>query len=478
LNFRRSYRPNADGSPIRPAQLPTSLPGYLIRLKPQLTLDGQVVASASQGVIMGSDLSAEGGFTQLYDPTQWDITSDDSNVAGQATAIGISAGGISAQQLNALKDRLQQTQSTLQSGNTASIATLSGEQISGDLLTATIWSWFAAADSHNRLSQNQAGMVESPGLSYGLFHAVAQARYSWGVIRSVSFPGVNMDIGHIRNLTWAKDNDKTKWVAYNRLRGQYMSALEHAIPERFFNDPAQCNAEGTASPVAGLPACPQGVSAVKALGLAAQAGQKIYTITRAVYANNPNIVGSALSAHSIETQQAVQNALSVGLEVTIHERPVTISGWSGAGYTTIDPETGAGGYLIEGGSNGGWLSIFSGALSGLVDALTTKLRNPNAVNGPLNELSRSYYLNLLAKVTTVLTFIKSISDIAQDDSLSAPKKIAQIILTLSFTVAAMQGAAALGVFFANPIVGGILAIILAVSLTYFLLELNAAISDL
>lgn len=332
----------ADGSPIRPEQLPTSLPGYLIRLKPQLTLDGQVVASATQRVIMGSDLSAEGGFTQLYDPTQWDITSDDSNVAGQATAIGISAGGISAQQLNTLKDRLQQTQSTLQSGNTASIATLSGEQVSGDLLTATIWSWFAAADSHNRLSQNQAGMVESPGLSYGLFHAVAQARYSWGVIRSVSFPGVNMDIGHIRNLTWAKDNDKTKWIGYNRLRGQYMSALEHAIPERFFNNPAQCNLEGSTNPVAGLPACPQGVSAVKALGLAAQAGQKIYTITRAVYANNPGIVGSVLSAHSIETQQAVQNALDVGLEVTIHEAPITQGGWTGAGYTTIDPETGAG----------------------------------------------------------------------------------------------------------------------------------------
>ena len=113
-----------------------------------------------------------------------------------------------------------------------------------------------------------------------------------------------------------------------------------------------------------------------------------------------------------------------------------------------------------------------------MDALTTKLRNPNAVNGPLNELSRSYYINLLAKATTVLTFMKSISDIAQDDSLSAPKKIAQIILTLSFTVAAMQGAAALGVFFANPITGAILAIVLAASLAYFLLELNTAIAEL
>lgn len=35
---------------------------------------------------------------------------------------------------------------------------------------------------------------------------------------------------------------------------------------------------------------------------------------------------------------------------------ITLSGWTGAGYTFIDPETGAGGYIIDGGSNGAFLS--------------------------------------------------------------------------------------------------------------------------
>ncbi|MGE0330875.1 MAG: hypothetical protein AB7P37_09275, partial [Ramlibacter sp.] len=349
--------PNADGSPIRPDQLPTSLPAYLIKLKAQISLDGQVVATSSQAVQMGTELSATGGFTQLSDTSQWDLTIDESNVAGQATVIGISAGGISASQIEQLKARLTATQTTLQTGNTTSIATLSGEQISGDLLTAVIWSWFAAGESHSRLSQNAAGIVETPGLSYGLFHAVAQPEYSWGVVRKVSFPGVNIDVGHLRNITWAKDNDAQKWVGYNRLRGQYMSALEHAVPERFFNDPAQCNLEGGTSSVPGLPACPQGVSAVKALGVAAQAGQKIYTITRDVYQSNPGIVQSALAAHSMDTRNRIQNALDAGYEVTVHEAPVTISGWAGAGYTSIDAATGAGGYVIEGGANGGSLDL-------------------------------------------------------------------------------------------------------------------------
>jgi Transglutaminase-like superfamily len=349
-------KPNADGSPIRPEQLPKSLPGYAIRLRPQIMLDGQVVASSTTSVTMGTDLTSIGGFTALGDPSRWDLTKDESHVAGQATAIGISAGGISVAQLERVKQRLQHTRNVMQSTDQVAISSLNGEQVSGDLLTATIWSWFAAVESQNRLIQNQAQMIENPGMSYGLFHAVAQPVISWGVVRQVEFPGVSLDIGHVRVMSWAQDNDRRKWIGYQRLRGQYMSALEHAIPERLFSNPSRCSVAGSTAPNGGLPACPRGVSAVQAIGVAAQAGQKVYTITREIYANSPSIVSGALSGHSSSTRSSVQNALNVGLEVTIHEKPVTIGGWSGAGYTTIDPNTGAGAYIIEGGSNGGFLS--------------------------------------------------------------------------------------------------------------------------
>ena len=309
---------------------------------------------------MGTALQSTGGFTELFDPTQWDLSQEESNLAGNATAIGISAGGISAAQLDQLKNRLTQTQTQLQAQD---VTGLTGEQISGDLLSAVIWSWFAAAESHNRLSQNQAGVIENPGLSYGLFHASVSPVYSWGLARKVEFPGVNMDIGHVRNLTWTKDSDKSKWIAYNRMRGQYMSALEHAVPERYFNDPQKCNLPGTIKPTEGLPNCPQGISAVKALSIAASQGQRIYTITQKIYENNSNIVNTALSAHSYDTQSRVQQALDGGYEVTIHESPVTESGWVGAGFSMIDPDTGAGGYLIDGGSNGGAFYWVAGALS-------------------------------------------------------------------------------------------------------------------
>ncbi|MBL0422993.1 hypothetical protein JI739_21835 [Ramlibacter sp. AW1] len=210
---------------------------------------------------------------------------------------------------------------------------MSGEQLSGDLLTAMAWSWFTAAQAHGQLAQRTAGMVEVPAMSYGLVHAVVQPVVSWGVVRQVSFPGVNVDIGHYRLLAWSRDHDESRWVAYNRLRGQALSALEHAVPEAFFSDPAQCNRVGVARSNPALPACPEGVSAVKALAIAAQAGQKVFTITGQVYANNPGIVRQFLGQHSPDTQDRVQQALDAGYEVTIHESPIAVEGWSGAGLT-------------------------------------------------------------------------------------------------------------------------------------------------
>ncbi len=178
------------------------------------------------------------------------------------------------------------------------------------------------------------------------------------------------DIGHLRHLRWVQDDSptsainqppkgstqkaeeiaKARWVSYNRMRGQYASAMEHATPEQFFVDKTQCGA-------ANQPACQQAISAVKALQIAAAEGQKIYTLTQANLSSAlPKISGSKYLFEEI------RNAVAAGKEVTIHERPIHAFGWSGSGYTVIDPETGMGAYMIEGGANGAW---WSGAFAGL-----------------------------------------------------------------------------------------------------------------
>jgi hypothetical protein len=53
----------------------------------------------------------------------------------------------------------------------------------------------------------------------------------------------------------------------------------------------------------------------------------------------------------------IQNALNAGRTVTVHEAPITVSGWTGTGYIIDDPATGAGAYKISGGANGGVLIV-------------------------------------------------------------------------------------------------------------------------
>lgn len=424
-------KPHADGSPIQPSELPTSLPGYLIRLNPQINVDGQVVARSSMGLTMGTDLQGQGGFTQYSNPTQWDLTPDSSHVVGQATAIGISAGGISAKQLEVLKARLETTKAQVQTNTTAS---LTGEQISGDLLTTVMWSWFVAAENQNRLSQNQAGIAENPGLSYGLFHAAAEPVYSWGVVRQVKFSGVNFDIGHIRNLTWTKDNNSKNWVGYNKLRGQYMSALEHAIPEQFFNDFSRCNDYHSVNGNPDLPECPQGMSAVRAIGVASAQGQKIYTITPKVYAANPNIVNTALGAHSSQTQNKIRQALDMGREVTVHEKPIRQSGWAGAGYIHIDPNTGAGGYTIEGGSNGGWLYLIATFVFAIAALALLAVFGPAAILG--------YGWMLMASMASAGAYLDSINASVDWGNVSAVIGIFFTILSIPILGIVLAGATA------------------------------------
>jgi hypothetical protein len=57
----------------------------------------------------------------------------------------------------------------------------------------------------------------------------------------------------------------------------------------------------------------------------------------------------------------MQNALSIGKEVTVHQSPITQSGWTGTRYIITDPATGAGDYKISGGANG---SYFVGFING------------------------------------------------------------------------------------------------------------------
>lgn len=101
----------------------------------------------------------------------------------------------------------------------------------------------------------------------------------------------------------------------------------------------------------------QGISAVKALALAAAQGQRVWTITQ----DNLNEALTAINLDS-EIENEIRNAVLAGKVATAHEQPINFSGVTSAGYILLDPETGGGAYLISGGESGAILIMFGLAL--------------------------------------------------------------------------------------------------------------------
>ena len=94
----------------------------------------------------------------------------------------------------------------------------------------------------------------------------------------------------------------------------------------------------------------QGISAVKALAIAAAEGQRIWTIDQS---NVDLALGQLELTDGAETD--IRNAVFAGKVATAHENQINFNGWIGEGYILMDPDTGAAAYIISGGGNGGIL---------------------------------------------------------------------------------------------------------------------------
>jgi hypothetical protein len=125
--------------------------------------------------------------------------------------------------------------------------------------------------------------------------------------------------------------------------------MEHAVPEEFWVDKSKCkytDADGKVQNPT-LQACAEGISAVKAIAIAQSQGQKIYTINK----DNRDTALPKLTIGGAVGDE-IRNAINAGKEVTFHESAINAHGWSGHGYIILDPETGVGAHLIDGGGNG------------------------------------------------------------------------------------------------------------------------------
>ena len=146
--------------------------------------------------------------------------------------------------------------------------------------------------------------------------------------------------------------------------------MEHLVPEQMFSS------EGSQA---------NGISAVKAIAIASAEGQKIWTIDR----DNVNLALSEINLNT-DTERDIRNAVNAGKIVTTHETRVNFHGWIGEGYIILDPNTGAGAYMIAGGGNGGEIQLNDsvGVIAWLLSVLETIGTHPitKGISGTIGQI--------------------------------------------------------------------------------------------
>lgn len=305
------------------------LPYGLIQMDVEFLVDTQVVATGNRSFSLGEELNTSKGFwTPRFG---WEKT-DSPVIAGEYQAIGIDYHGIEPGMLADLKAKNAAVSQQLGAGN---IDTLTKHDTVGLFLQTGIHSYYAMVNLQQTLLAKSAKVVNYIQPSYGTFSTDLSVSYFFGVPRWVSPGGLGMDIDRLANNAEAANNCLDDWRDYHRKTGAVSSYLENLVPEKMLDD-------GTNNP--------QGISAVKALGIAGQQGQKIYTLT-----NSNQFLLSEIAIDD-EARAEINSAIASGKDVIVHEKPVSVVGWTGSGYIITDPVTGSGAYKISGGENGGYVS--------------------------------------------------------------------------------------------------------------------------
>jgi len=301
-------------------------PGYLIKLKAQLKLDGEIVAE-SGSFTMGQELSSTTGITRM---TGGWHSANNKPIAGEFYAFGIDLQGISAKQLESVKTRMETVKTKLE---TQQFEGLTKDGIIGDMLYAGALSYFAANDVNLKMLNKGKQALAYRQPSAGTFSTNLNPVYSFGVPRQVEMSGIMVDMDAVAQSLWSKNNDVQIANAIGQQVGMMTSAWEHRIPEMLFT-----NEENPG----------EAVSAVKALAIASAEGQRIYQVTQ----ENVNAVLPVLNISS-EVKDEIRASVAVGKKATVSQNNITVGGWTGVGYIIADPDTGAGAYRISGGANGG-----------------------------------------------------------------------------------------------------------------------------
>jgi transglutaminase-like putative cysteine protease len=333
LSFRPATQADQDAlNALVPAgltnssQLPATIPAYLINVVPEIKVAGATVMTGN-AVTLGSDVTFVFN-AQFVSAGQQPFTYD--LPAGAYLDIAVIAGSLNQKHLSDTRATLQATATALQSGTPV----LSREQLLGDLFHASMLGYYAQYMATGYLMGLSQGGHQGLAAGLGSFGYEPHVDMLFGIPRNISAGGIVLNIPIVSTVAQDSDNPALSSSFLTQL-GMMSSVLESAVPEQMLASTQSGNIA---------------ISAARAFVLASAAGQRIYQITPG---NQASIL--PLIHQSSVAMDEIESALASGRTVVAHTDPVSVPGWTGAGYVILDPDTGAGAYKIAGGQNGGFL---------------------------------------------------------------------------------------------------------------------------
>jgi len=333
------------GSNPSPESLPTTIPAYLVRVKPELRIEGTVVATGAS-----STLGASGQFSLIFNsPGAGPQRVDNVLTTGTYNAIVLNLGRIgdpAARQadVRARRDRLQ-------AGDSSG---LNKDDVLGEFLHGEGLLYWSELELFDRVAMGGRSIVTSRLPSEGIFTYDLKVTSLFGAPRTVSSGALITDVDRDVQAVFARNGNSQAAVDFLSVTGAFASGAESAIYDQV------TNSQSTG----------KGITAVSYLAAAAQQGIPIFQVTRD---NVAQVLPKLQVSAAVKTD--VQNSVNSGKVVTIPQREFVKDGFTGIGYIVFDLETGSGGYLISGGLAGGGFQLptLSPITTFLLGALLTLL---------------------------------------------------------------------------------------------------------
>jgi len=244
------------------SQLPSTIPSY-IHVKPQLKVNGEVVYELGE-TALGETYTLK---QTLYKPTQTiPFAQPREIISGGYYAVNTIVQSVSVEKLKTLQNKIKATQTLLENNDQTQLASITREDIMGDMVYAATLSYYAQMISQGKMAIRPLKAHFELAGSSGIIGYKPKISKRFGLPTGLTAGGMSCDIVDTHMVDQGELN-LDKLVQANQQLGMIGSSLEHLVLEQLFA--TDTNVEG--------------FSAVKAIQLANQQGQKIFTITKDNY---------------------------------------------------------------------------------------------------------------------------------------------------------------------------------------------------